>query len=139
MTLEQLDLFRMEVARHSFNSFDFTHKNIKYDEKAMESWKQEGNTYTLTFPIKEYDPKKNTEKEDRVIFYVDFKDNDFHLSNEEGGLQACVESSGKRIGSLNEKFNDLIENVYKTIDMKYLDEVSKDIVLPSKETFKIKF
>lgn len=33
MTLEQLDSFRMEVARHALNSFNFAHPNFEYNEK----------------------------------------------------------------------------------------------------------
>ena len=67
----------------------------------METWKKEGDTLTLSLPVKKYNKSNNTfYKDDNVVFYVDFKNGDFNLSNEEGGLQACLESTGERIGDI---------------------------------------
>lgn len=137
MTLEQLSNFRMEVARHALSSFDFTHSNFIYNEKIMETWKKEGDTYAITIPVKKQTGKKY--KEDNVIFYVDFKEGDFQLSNDEGGIQACLESSGIRIGNINDIFFTEIKNIYKELDLKYLEDVSKEIILTPKEKFNIKF
>lgn len=140
MTLEQLASFRMEVAQHAFNSFDFTHPNFSYNEKIMETWKNEGNTQLFVLPVKKHNKSNNSiYKEDNVIFYVDFKDNDFHLSNEEGGIQACLESTGERIGDINPKFYDEIKTIYSKLEIQYLEDVSKEIVPTPKESFTIKF
>ncbi len=140
MTLEQLASFRMEVAQHAFSSFDFSHPNFSYNEKIMENWKKEGNTQILVLPVKKHNEFNNAVyKEDNVIFYVDFKDNDFHLSNEEGGIQACLESTGERIGDIHPEFFDEIKNIYTKLDIKYLEEVSKEVVPTPKEKFAIKF
>lgn len=140
MTLEQLDSFRMEVARHALNSFSFAHNNFEYNEKIMENWKNEGDTFSLSLPVKKYNKSNNAFfKDDNVIFYVDFKDGDFHLSNEEGGIQACLESTGERIGEINSKFHEEIKQVYIKLDNRYLEEVSKEITPKAKENFNIKF
>lgn len=140
MTLEQLDSFRMEVARHALNSFNFAHPNFEYNEKIMETWKKEGDTLTLSLPVKKYNKSNNTfYKDDNVVFYVDFKNGDFNLSNEEGGIQACLESTGERIGDINPKFYEEIKNIYKKLDSKYLEESSKDITPKPVEKFNIKF
>lgn len=140
MTLEQLDFFRMEVARHALNSFNFAHPNFEYNEKIMETWKKEGDTLTLSLPVKKYNKSNNTfYKDDNVVFYVDFKNGDFNLSNEEGGIQACLESTGERIGDINPKFYEEIKNIYKKLDSKYLEDVSKDITPKPVEKFNIKF
>jgi hypothetical protein len=140
MTLEQLDFFRMEVARHALNSFNFAHPNFEYNEKIMENWKNEGDTLSLSLPVKKYNKSNNTfYKDDNVVFYVDFKNGDFHLSNEEGGIQACLESTGERIGSTKPKFHEEIKNIYTKLDNQYLEDISKDIAPKTTEKFNIKF
>jgi len=140
MTLEQLDFFRMEVARHALNSFNFAHPNFEYNEKIMENWKNEGDTLSLSLPVKKYNKSNNTfYKDDNVVFYVDFKNGDFHLSNEEGGIQACLESTGERIGSTKQKFHEEIKNIYTKLDNQYLEDISKDIAPKTTEKFNIKF
>lgn len=140
MTLEQLDFFRMEVARHALNSFSFSHPNFEYNEKIMETWKNEGDTLSLSLPVKKYNQSNNTfYKDDNVIFYVDFKSGDFHLSNEEGGIQACLESTGERIGETKPKFHEEIKNIYTKLDNQYLEDVSKDITPKTTGNFNIKF
>jgi len=138
MTLEQMDLFRMEVARQAFDSYDFSHPNVIYNEKVMETWNKEGNTYSITLPLNEK-IKDGKVENDNVILYVDFKDNDFRLDNEEGGIHAYSEKKGNRIGKICDTFYQDIESFYNKLDAQYLEEVSKEVVVEPKERFNIKF
>lgn len=138
MTLEQMDIFRMEVARQAFDSYNFSHPNVIYNEKVMETWEKKGNTYSITLPLNEQTKNGNIE-EDNVILYVDFKDNDFRLDNEEGGVHAYSEKKGNRIGKICDDFYENIEAFYNKLDAQYLEEVAKEVVVEPKERFNIKF
>lgn len=134
MTLDDVNEQRLESARRAFDNFNFEEKDISYGIKKVEKWEKEGNTYTLTVPavIKE---NKKYERNDNVVLYVDFKDNSFELEN----VEACVESTGQRVGFMPERFYEFEKEKFNEVSKKFNEKVIAQPIVKKKTGFSNEF